>query len=170
MGEGDLYCPVAALNLATSSAGTRPRSFTSMPCAFAHSRTSVVFSPLSGPRRPGDPYVAGQRIAQFPGVLGVQVDLVLRAVQAEANGSLGGAAIKVVDKQGLYLLSHGRSIPLTADLWRTSVDIQARQAYSRTGGISCHGHAPAEAVPRETGVLLRRLAACGPARVGGRVF
>jgi len=47
------------------------------------------------------------------------------------------------------------------------VDIQARQAYSRTGGISCHGHAPADAVPRETGVLLRRLAACRPARVGG---
>jgi hypothetical protein len=118
---------------------------------------------------PGDPYVAGQRIAQFPGVLGVQVDLVLRAVQAEADGSLGGAAVKVVDEQGLYLLSHGRSIPLTADLWRTSVDIQARQAYSRTGGISCHGHAPADAVPRETGVLLRRLAACRPARVGGLV-
>ena len=28
---GHLYCPIAALNLATSSAGTRPRSFTSMP-------------------------------------------------------------------------------------------------------------------------------------------
>ena len=46
------YWLVAALNLTTSSAGTRPRSFTSMPCALAHSRTSVVFSPLAAPRRP----------------------------------------------------------------------------------------------------------------------
>jgi len=30
---GRLYCPEAALNLATRSAGTRPRSFTSMPWA-----------------------------------------------------------------------------------------------------------------------------------------
>jgi hypothetical protein len=66
-------------------------------------------------------------------------------------------------------MSYGRSIPLTADLWRTSVDIQARQAYSRTGGISRHGHAPADAVPRETGVLLTRLAAGRPARAGGLV-
>jgi hypothetical protein len=34
--------PVAALNLATRSAGIRPRSLTSMPWALAHSRTSVV--------------------------------------------------------------------------------------------------------------------------------
>jgi hypothetical protein len=46
------YCPVAALNFTTRSAGTRPRSFTSMPWALAHSRTSVVFSPLAGARRP----------------------------------------------------------------------------------------------------------------------
>lgn len=43
---------VAALNLTTNSAGTRPRSFTSMPCALAHSRTSVVFSVLTDPVRP----------------------------------------------------------------------------------------------------------------------
>jgi hypothetical protein len=48
---GHLYCPVDALNLATSQPAPRPRSFTSMPCALAHSRTSVVFSPLAGPRR-----------------------------------------------------------------------------------------------------------------------
>jgi hypothetical protein len=40
------------LNFTTSSAGTRPRSFNSTPCALAHSRTSVVFSPLAGPLRP----------------------------------------------------------------------------------------------------------------------
>ena len=73
----------------------------------------------------------------------------------------------------LPYLSHGRSIPLTIDLWRTSVDIQAGQAYSRAGGISCHGHAPADAVPGETGVPLRWLAARSlqalPAYVGGLV-
>jgi hypothetical protein len=42
------YCPVAALNLATSSAGTRPRSLTAMPCALAHSRTSVLSTPPDG--------------------------------------------------------------------------------------------------------------------------
>jgi hypothetical protein len=36
------YCLVAALNRATSSLGTRPRSFTSIPWALAHSRTSVL--------------------------------------------------------------------------------------------------------------------------------
>ena len=34
---------------------------------------------------------------------GVQVNLVLRAVQAETDGSFGGTAVKVIDEQGLYL-------------------------------------------------------------------
>src|SRR5207247_9924084 len=46
------YCPVAALNLTTSSAGTRPRSLTSMPWALAHSRTSVVFRASGWALRP----------------------------------------------------------------------------------------------------------------------
>ena len=46
------YGVVAALNLTTSSAGTRPRSFTSMPCALAHSRTSVLSTPSARARRP----------------------------------------------------------------------------------------------------------------------
>ena len=46
------YYAVAALNLTTSSAGTRPRSFTSMPWALAHSRTSVAFSPVAEVLRP----------------------------------------------------------------------------------------------------------------------
>ena len=46
------YYVVAALNLTTSSAGTRPRSFTSMPWALAHSRTSVAFSPVAEVLRP----------------------------------------------------------------------------------------------------------------------
>lgn len=45
-GAFGLYFAEAALNLATSSAGIRPRSLTSIPCALAHSRTSVVFGPL----------------------------------------------------------------------------------------------------------------------------
>jgi hypothetical protein len=40
----------------------------------------------------------------------VQVDLIFRAVQPEADGSLGSTAVKVIDEQGLYLLGHGRSI------------------------------------------------------------
>jgi hypothetical protein len=54
------YFPVAALNLTTSSAGTRPRSLTSMPWVLAHSRTSVVFSPFVGALRP---LRAGRRVA-----------------------------------------------------------------------------------------------------------
>jgi hypothetical protein len=42
------------------------------------------------------------------GVPGVQVDLILGAVQPEPDGALGGAAVEVIDEQGLYLLSHGR--------------------------------------------------------------
>src|SRR5437868_3061884 len=76
--------------------------------------------PGSAAGPPGSTCVAGQGIPQLLGMLGVQVDLVLRAVQAETDGSFGGTAVKVIDEQGLYLLSHGRSSPLT-DLWRTSV-------------------------------------------------
>ena len=65
--------------------------------------------------------VTRKRIAQLPGVLFVQVDLILTTVQPETDGTLGGAAIKVIDEQGLYLLGHSRSFPLT-DLCRTSVD------------------------------------------------
>jgi hypothetical protein len=54
-------------------------------------------------------------------MLCVQIDLVLCAVQPEADGTFGVTAVKVIDEQGLYFLSHGRSIPLT-DLWRTSVE------------------------------------------------
>jgi hypothetical protein len=43
-------------------------------------------------------------------VPGVQVDLVFRAVQAETDGSFGGTAVKVIDEQGLYLLSHERPV------------------------------------------------------------
>jgi hypothetical protein len=44
---------------------------------------------------------------------GVQVDLVLGAVQPEPDRAVGLAAIEVVDEQGLYLLSHSCPISLT---------------------------------------------------------
>jgi hypothetical protein len=43
-------------------------------------------------------------------VLGVQVDLILGAVQPEPDRAFSLAAIEVVDEQGLYLLSHRYSI------------------------------------------------------------
>ena len=57
---------------------------------------------------PGSINVPGQRIPQLPVVPGVQVDLVLGAVQPGPDGTLGGAAVEIIDKQDLYLLSHGR--------------------------------------------------------------
>jgi hypothetical protein len=45
-------------------------------------------------------------------VAGVQVDLILRAVQAETDGTFSVTAVKVIDEQGLYLLSHDRLSPL----------------------------------------------------------
>jgi hypothetical protein len=43
-------------------------------------------------------------------VLGVQVDLILGAVQPEPDRAFGLAAIEVVDEQGLYLMGHRCSI------------------------------------------------------------
>jgi hypothetical protein len=53
-------------------------------------------------------------------VPGVEIDLILCAVQSEADGTLGGAAVEVIDEQGLYLMGHGRPGPLTG-LQRISV-------------------------------------------------
>jgi hypothetical protein len=44
-------------------------------------------------------------------MLGVQVDLVVGAVQPEGDRSLGGAAVDVIDAQGLYFLGCGCSVP-----------------------------------------------------------
>ncbi len=60
------------------------------------------------PGRAGDPPagvdIASQGLAQFLGVLGAQVNLVLRAVQSNTDRSFCLAAIKVVDEEGLYFL------------------------------------------------------------------
>jgi hypothetical protein len=53
-------------------------------------------------------------------MLGAEVDLIFRAVQPEVDRTLGGAAVDVIDEQGLYLLGHGCSIP-RAD-WRTILE------------------------------------------------
>ena len=53
---------------------------------------------------PGSAHVAGQGIPQLLGMPGVQVDLAVRAVQAETDGFLGGTAVKVIYEQGLYLM------------------------------------------------------------------
>jgi hypothetical protein len=76
-------------------------------------------SSAAGP--PRSAHIARKGVPQRLGVLGAQVDLILGTVQSETDGSFGFSAIKVIDEQGLDLLGHGRSIPLT-DLWRTSVD------------------------------------------------
>jgi hypothetical protein len=52
---------------------------------------------------------------------GVEVDLVLRAVQAELDGIVSLAAVKVIDEQRLYLLGHHVcSVPVSG-LGRVSV-------------------------------------------------
>src|SRR4051794_31723793 len=48
-----------------------------------------------------------QGIAQLVTVLGAEVDFVLGAVQGEADGALGLAAVDVVDEHCLDLLGHG---------------------------------------------------------------
>jgi hypothetical protein len=56
--------------------------------------------------------IPGQRLPQRLGVLCVQVDLVLGAIEGKADGSLCLTSIDVIDEQGLYLLSHLYSVPL----------------------------------------------------------
>ena len=65
----------------------------------------------TAPSPPGRVDVARQRIPQRLGMLGVQVDLVFGAVQAEADSAFSLTAIEVIDEQGLYLLGHRFSIP-----------------------------------------------------------
>ena len=59
-------------------------------------------------------HIARQRVSQRLGMLGVQVDLVVGAVQAEADGAVSLTAVEVIDEQGLYLLGHRFSISFTS--------------------------------------------------------
>jgi hypothetical protein len=42
-------------------------------------------------------------------MIGVQVDLIFRAVQPEADRALSGAAVQIINEQGPHLLGHGYS-------------------------------------------------------------
>ena len=117
-----IYWRVAALNVATSSAvpavfhldalalgalmdlaGVQPARRSPVPAA-ARSAGATVSPPPA--------FTKGcQAVLQLLGVLGVQVDLVLRAVQPGADRALGGAAVDVIDEQCLHLLGHARSLP-----------------------------------------------------------
>jgi len=49
---------------------------------------------------PPSPHIGRQRVPQLLRMLGVQVDLILRAVQPEADRALRGAAVQIIDEQG----------------------------------------------------------------------
>ena len=77
-------------------------------------------------------------------MLGVQVDLVLRAVQAETDGSFGGSAVKVIDEQCLYLLTTAaRVLSLISEA--PVYAVQAEQAYSHADELSRCRPAPTDA-------------------------
>ena len=110
--------PTAARYLATRSAGTRPRSLMSWPFSRAQARTATVSTVLG--LRPGRAGARARRSADLAGVgnvapergtqllvvLAAEVYFVFSAVQGEADGSVGLAAIDVVDEQGLDSLGH----------------------------------------------------------------
>src|SRR5689334_11998128 len=67
--------------------------------------------PGTAPRPPRRLHVARQRVPQRAGMLGVQIDLILGAVQSEADGALSLAAVKVIDEHSLDLLGHDAACP-----------------------------------------------------------
>jgi hypothetical protein len=110
---------VADLNLTTSSAGIRPRSFHldalrlgpladfgGVQAARRRPAPCPARTPRSTTDPPGSLYITRHRIPQRLGMLRIQVDLILRAIQAEANGPFSVTTVNVIDVQGLYPLSH----------------------------------------------------------------
>ena len=93
--------------------------FTSMPAPWPRAHLGGVqpaarrptsgtgWPPGAAPGPPCGTHIRRQRVSQRPGMLGVQVDLVLRAVQAKADSIFSLSAIQVIDEQDLYLLSQG---------------------------------------------------------------
>jgi hypothetical protein len=100
-------------------------------------------SSAAGP--PPSAHITRKRLAQLLGVFFVQVDLVLGAVQPETDGSFGGAAVKVIDEQGLDLLGHSRLIPLT-DPPRQCRQSDTGSAYCRADALSRYRYVP-RAIP-----------------------
>jgi len=112
----DALCPGPLADLGSVRAARR-----SAAAAAAGRLAGAAAGPAAGI------HVPGQHIPQLLRVPGVQVDLVLGAVQPEADRSLGGAAVEIINEQDLYLLSHVRPGPLT-DRQRISVCSLAEQA------------------------------------------
>src|SRR5260370_31676737 len=75
--------------------------------------------PATAARPPGAAHVTRQRTSQLPGMPGAQIDLVLRAVQPEADGAVGVTAITVIDQLDLYLRSH--NCLFLSRAWRTTL-------------------------------------------------
>jgi len=140
------YVAMAAFNLATNSARTRPRSFTSMPCALAHSRTAVGFSRLTDallPSRadrlppPARRAAATQRasVSRSARHADGQVDLGPGAARPEADGAFALTAVKVIDQQNVYLLSHICLFRSLGWRWRIGLASSIRAACSNTGRL-----------------------------------
>ena len=64
------------------TAGTRPRSLTSMPCALAHSRTSVVLTPLAEALRQSHPDARWQQAVFVLGAERLTADVLDRISDA----------------------------------------------------------------------------------------
>ena len=89
-------------------------------------------------------HVARQRASQLLGVLGAQIDLVLRAVQPEADGAISLTAIKVIDQLDLDLLSH--NCLFLSRAWRISLANPSRMSCSTTDRLSrCRPALPSRA-------------------------
>lgn len=97
----DALCPGPLADLGGVQAVRRPAAAAAgwLAGAAAHPAASI--------------HVPRQSLSHVLGVLGVQVDLILGAVQPEADGTFGGAAVEVIDEQGLDLLSTAAPGPLT---------------------------------------------------------
>ena len=81
------------------------------PCPDITRALTIRRSPPRPPRRcpPGPAGVFNKRrqfLAERGGVLGVQVDLIIDAVECEPDGLLGGAAGQIVLQDDDYFLNH----------------------------------------------------------------
>ena len=84
------------------------------PCHGLRGPFSPLADPLpaaaSGPagataNPPPCPHIGRQRVTELLGMRGVQVDLIIRGIQPEPDRPLSGAAVDVIDEQGLHLLT-----------------------------------------------------------------
>jgi hypothetical protein len=120
------YGTGAVINGAPSAQpAPRPRSFTSMPCALAHSRTAVGFSPLPDALRP---FRAGRLPPPARRTAATQCACVSRSARHARRSCRSRTrcrpapkrtvrspltAVKVINQQNVYLLSHTCLFSLT---------------------------------------------------------